>query len=162
MARMSAVLGSAHEAADGGFVSVGAIEPQFYAELLAGLGLASEELPAQYDRSQWPAMRERFKAIFKTRSRDEWTEVFESRDACVWPLLTNLEATRHPWLAEREVFVEREGIVQPSPAPRFSATPSAISKPPSVPGADTEEALVAWGVERSRIAALRADGALTG
>jgi alpha-methylacyl-CoA racemase len=151
-----------YEAADGGYVSVGAIEPQFYAELLDGLGLAGDELPQQFDRAQWPAMRERFKAIFKTRSRDEWTEIFEERDACVWPLLTNLEATTHPWLTEREVFVEREGIVQPSPAPRFSATPSEISKPPSIPGADTAEALAAWGVEPARIEALRAEGALSG
>ena len=108
-------------------------------------------------------MKERFKAIFKTRTRDEWTEVFESRDACVWPLLTNLRGDeRTPGWRSGRSSSSVEGIVQPSPAPRFSATPSAISKPPSIPGADTEEALVAWGVERSRIAALRADGALTG
>jgi alpha-methylacyl-CoA racemase len=149
-----------YETADGQYVSVGAIEPQFYALLLEGLGLADAELPHQLDRSQWPAMKERFKSIFRTKTRNEWGETFEHLDACVWPLLTTFEAPTHPYLTEREVFVEVEGVVQPAPAPRFSVTRSEISKPPSIPGADTAATLEAWGIGPARISELRADGAL--
>ena len=151
-----------YETADGKYMSVGAIEPQFYSVLIETLGLADEELPHQYDRPQWPAMKERFKAIFRNKTRDEWTARFSDLDACVWPLLTTWEAPSHPYLVEREVFVELEGMVQPAPAPRFSVTKSEISKPPSVPGADTDSALAAWGIDPDHIEALRGDGALFG
>ena len=151
-----------YETKDGKYMSVGAIEPQFYALLLEGLGLAGTDLPHQYARDQWPAMKEKLKAIFLTKTRDEWTEIFSPLDACVWPLLTTWEAPTHPYLTEREVFVEIEGMVQPAPAPRFSVTKSEISKPPSIPTADTTEGLTRWGIDPARIDALRADGALFG
>jgi alpha-methylacyl-CoA racemase len=149
-----------YETKDGGFMSVGAIEPQFYAELIELLGLSGETLAHQNDKRSWPAMKERFKEIFLTQTRGEWTSIFEGKDACVFPLLTTWEAPTHPYLVERGVFVEPEGVVQAAPVPRFSRTPAEISSPPSVPGADTVEALEAWGVERSRIDALLGDGAL--
>ena len=114
--------------------------------------LAGEELPSQHDRSQWPAMKERFKALFVTKTRDEWSEIFAGTDACVFPVLSTWEARTHPWLQERGTFVEVEGMLQAQPVPRFSRTPGAISKPPSVPGADTTTALSAWGVAEDRIA----------
>lgn len=108
--------------ADGRYVAVGAIEPQFYAQLLTGLGLRAEDLPAQRDRSGWPELRETFAAAFATRTRDEWAAVFDGTDACVTPVLTFAEATTHPHAAARDAFVELDGVVQPAPAPRFSRT----------------------------------------
>jgi alpha-methylacyl-CoA racemase len=110
--------------ADGRYVAVGALEPQFYAELLAGLGLADAGLPAQYDRSGWPVLRERFAAAFAAHDRDHWDAVFRDRDACVTPVLTWDEATREPHLVARDVFTERDGVVQPRPAPRFRPGPA--------------------------------------
>ncbi len=149
-----------YETADGKWFAVGAIEPQFYAELLEVLGLAGEELPAQHDRSQWPAMKERFAAIFKTATRDEWAERFAATDACGAPVLSPWEAPRHPHNAARGTFVEVDGVVQPGPAPRFSRTPGAVRRPPPVAGQDTDEALVAWGIEPARVADLRRQGAV--
>jgi alpha-methylacyl-CoA racemase len=149
-----------YETADGKFFAVGAIEPQFYAALLGVLGLDAADLPAQQDRTQWPAMKERFAAIFKTRTRDEWTEAFSGTDACGAPVLSPWEAHRHPHNAARGTFVEVGGVVQPGPAPRFSRTPSAVCRPPSVAGQDTDEALEAWGVDAERVKALRQAGAV--
>jgi alpha-methylacyl-CoA racemase len=149
-----------YETSDGRFMAVGAIEPQFYAELLDGLGLSGEVLPEQQDQSGWVAMKERFKAIFKTKTRDEWTVIFEDRDACTTPVLSPSEAHEHRQNRARETYVEVGGVFQPGPAPRFSGTPSKISKPPSEPGSDTQEALASWGVDAARIDALREAGAL--
>jgi alpha-methylacyl-CoA racemase len=149
-----------YETADGKFFAVGAIEPQFYAELLEVLGLDPAELPPQQDRTQWPAMKERFSAIFKTATRDEWTERFAGTDACGAPVLSPWEAHLHPHNAARQTFVEVEGVVQPAPAPRFSRTPSSISRPPPVAGQDTDEALAAWGLDEERVASLRKAGAI--
>ncbi|HUY63150.1 MAG TPA: CaiB/BaiF CoA-transferase family protein [Acidimicrobiales bacterium] len=146
--------------ADGKWFSVGAIEPQFYAELLRVLGLEGEDLPNQQDRGQWPAMKERFAGIFRTKTRDEWTELFAGTDACGAPVLSPWEAHTHPHNVARGTFVEVNGVVQPGPAPRFSRTPSMVERPPPVAGQDTDEGLSAWGVAEDRIAALRADGAL--
>ena len=149
-----------YETADGKWFAVGALEAHFYAELLAVLGLDPADLPAQQDREQWPAMKERFAAIFKTRTRDEWTEAFSGTDACGAPVLSPWEAHRHPHNESRGTFVEVAGVVQPGPAPRFSRTPSSISRPPPVAGQDTDDALAAWGVEPDRIKALREAGAV--
>jgi alpha-methylacyl-CoA racemase len=149
-----------YETKDGKWFAVGAIEPQFYAELLSVLGLEGADLPAQHDRSQWPAMKERFAAIFKTATRDEWTERFAGTDACGAPVLSPWEAHLHPHNAARGTFVEVDGVLQPGPVPRFSRTPARIRRPPPFPGQDTDEALAAWGVEPERIAALRAEGAV--
>jgi alpha-methylacyl-CoA racemase len=146
--------------ADGRYVAVGALEPQFYAALLAGLGLAGAELPAQLDPAGWPVLRERFTDIFARRTRDEWTAVFAGTDACVAPVLSPAEAAGHPHNATRGVFTEIGGVVQPGPAPRFGRTPAEQPAPPVRPGADTDEVLGGLGLSDSRIAKLRADGAV--
>jgi alpha-methylacyl-CoA racemase len=149
-----------YDTSDDKWFSVGAIEPQFYAELLKVLGLEGEELPLQNDRTQWPAMKERFAAIFRTRTRDEWTEAFTGKDACGAPVLSPWEAHTNAHNVYRQTFVEVEGVVQPGPVPRFSRTPAAVSKPPSVSGADAHEALRSWGIDEGRIASLRESGAV--
>ena len=149
-----------YECADGRYVSIGALEPQFYAELLDVLGLAGEELPAQMDIGAWPELKARVEAIFKTRTRDEWCEAMEGRDVCFAPVLTMREAPEHPHNASRGVFVEHDGQVQPAPAPRFDRTPAGIERGPSPPGAQTSECLAAWGIEPERIGELREDGVI--
>ncbi|HMK62505.1 MAG TPA: CaiB/BaiF CoA-transferase family protein [Acidimicrobiales bacterium] len=149
-----------YETADDKYFAVGAIEPQFYAELLRVLGLDGEELPAQQDRAQWPAMKERFAAVFKTATRDEWTERFAGSDACGAPVLSPWEAHLHPHNAARGTFVEVGGVVQPGPVPRFSRTPASVRCPPPVPGQDTDEALAAWGIDQERIKKLHEAGAV--
>ncbi len=151
-----------YETADGKWMAVGAIERQFYAELLVGLGLADDaSLPDQQSRADWPAMKERFASIFKTKSRDEWTAVFDGTDACVTPVLSPWEVHEHPHIAARQTYIEVDGAVQPAPAPRFSRTPAAVSMPPSPPGADTVWGLLEWGVAEESVATLRASGALS-
>ncbi len=112
--------------ADGRHVAVGALEPQFYAALLAGLGLDGEELPDQNDPSGWPSLRARFTEVFASRSRDEWAEVFAGTDACVTPVLAFGEVPAHPHLAARGTIIERDGVPQAAPAPRFSRTPATV------------------------------------
>ena len=147
-----------YETSDGRYVAVGAIESKFYENLLAGLGLDPADLPAQMDRDTWPAMRERFATVFATRTRDEWVAVFEGVDACVSPVLSPTEAPTHPYNAARQVF-STDGVIQPRPAPRFSATPTGLSRPPQRAGSGTREGLAAWGVDLARQAQLRAAGA---
>lgn len=110
-----------HRTADDGFVSVGALEPQFYAELLDGLGLDPAQLPDQHDRAGWPQLRRRLAEVFASRDRAHWEEVFADRDACVAPVLSPTEAIEHPHHRARETFVEVDGLTQP--APRLSRTP---------------------------------------
>ncbi|MGP0029636.1 MAG: CaiB/BaiF CoA transferase family protein [Acidimicrobiales bacterium] len=151
-----------YETADGKYFAVGGIEAKFYAELLEGLGLADDPtLPDQNDREQWPAMKARFAAVFRTKTRDEWSAVFEGTDACGAPVLSPWEAHLHPHNVARGTFVEVDGVVQPGPAPRFSRTPSAVSRPPSPPGADTVSGLLEWGIDEGTIAKLRESGALS-
>jgi alpha-methylacyl-CoA racemase len=149
-----------YETADGKYFAIGAIERQFYAELLRVLEIDPASLPDQNDRDQWPAMRERFEQIFRSKTRDEWSERFAGTDACGAPVLSPWEAHEHPHNRARQTFVEIEGNVQPAPAPRFSRTPSAVRRPPSFPGADTDEGLASWGVDEKRIAELREHGVL--
>ncbi|HEY3144471.1 MAG TPA: CaiB/BaiF CoA-transferase family protein [Acidimicrobiales bacterium] len=150
-----------YETSDGQYMSVGAIEPQFYAALLQGLGLEKEELPWQHDRAHWPALKERFAAIFKTKTRDEWTAIFDGADACVAPVLTIPEAVAHPHNVERGTFVEVAGVTQPAPAPRFDRTPGAITKPPPHAGQHTDDILREAGFDDDRIAKLREVGAVS-
>lgn len=147
-----------YETADGRHMAVGAIEPQFYAELLEGLGLV-DTAPDRSDPGSWAALREAIAARFRQRTQQEWTGVFEGTDACVSPVLPLTEASRHPHLAARHTYVDRGGVVQPAPAPRFSRTPAALGSPPSLPGQHSREALQAWGVED--VDQLVADGVVT-
>ena len=147
-----------YETKDLQYVAVGAIEAKFYDALLDGLGLDGEELPAQFDRDAWPGMKERFAALFREKSRDEWTGIFAGVDACVTPVLSSREATQHQYNTAREVF-STEGVVQPLPAPRFSKTPGALGQPPGKPGSGTRTGLASWGVDEMRQEALRAQGA---
>ncbi|MBC7630135.1 CoA transferase, partial [Aeromicrobium sp.] len=114
------------------------------------------ELPDRNDLRQWPALRERLAEVFATRTQAEWTEVFGESDACVAPVVPMHEAAHHPHNVARGTYVERDGLVQPAPAPRFSATPAELGAPPSVPGADTRSALTAWGI--SNVDQLISDG----
>ena len=128
-----------YRCADGGFVAVGALEEQFYAALLDGLGLSGDgTLPDRTDPRQWPALRERFTEAFAARSRDEWWRVFEGTDACVAPVLSLVEATADRHNRERGVFVEVDGTVQPNAAPRFSVTPGGVGRVPAVGEHDAE------------------------
>jgi alpha-methylacyl-CoA racemase len=147
-----------YETSDHKYVAVGAVEDKFYAELLEGLGLGNVELPAQMDRASWPAMKERFATVFASRTRDEWTSIFATVDACVSPVLSPREAAAHPFNTERDVFTTND-VIQPQPAPRFSKTPGMIQSPPRSPGAGTREGLLNWGIDEQRQASLRAAGA---
>ncbi len=150
-----------YETSDGGFMSVGAIEPQFYAQLLGGLCLADDAtMPDQGDQQAWSALKERFADVFRTRTRDEWTATFDGTDACVAPVLSMLEAHDHPHNVARETFTTVAGVVQPAPAPRFSRTVPVIQGPPSFPGQHTDEVLSDWGIPQERVVALRASGAI--
>jgi alpha-methylacyl-CoA racemase len=150
-----------YETKDGKYVTIGSIEPQFYAELLERTGLKDDDtLPHQHDRAQWPALKERFIELFKTKTRDEWCELMETSDVCFAPVLSMTEAPAHPHNQARGTFVERNGIVQPAPAPRFDRTPGEISRPPSHAGQHTDEVLADWGVDAATIAKLHETGAV--
>ena len=149
-----------YETADGKYVSLGSIEPQFYAELLRLSGLEGQDLPGQMDRTQWPAMKERVRKLFKTKTRAQWCEIMEGTDVCFAPVLNMGEAYEHPHNVERGTFVEVAGVKQPAPAPRFGRTPAAIQRPPAWPGEHTDEALAAWGFSAERIAKLRQEKAI--
>jgi alpha-methylacyl-CoA racemase len=144
-----------YETKDGKHVSVGSIEPQFYKELIERSGLAGEELPRQMDRAQWPAMKERMAAIFKTKTRDEWCRIMEGSDVCFAPVLSMGEAYQHPHNVARSTFVEIAGKLQPAPAPRFSRTAPDVPAPPPHPGQHTEAALRDWGFTSDELRTLR-------
>jgi alpha-methylacyl-CoA racemase len=149
-----------YETADGGHIAVGALEPQFYAELLSILELNPAEYP-QFDRDRWPEFKQRFAEVFKGKTRAEWAALLEHREACATPVLGLAEAPSHPHNVERNVFVEVDGVTQPAPAPRFSRTAPELQLPPRDPGADTDQALATWGIGADRIASLRASGAIS-
>ncbi|MBI1758378.1 MAG: CoA transferase [Actinobacteria bacterium] len=151
--------------ADGRFVAVGALEPQFYAALLDRLGLAEEELPGQHDPAGWPRLRARFAEVFAGRTRDEWAAVFADSDACVAPVLAPGEAADHPHTRARSGFVEVDGVMQPAPAPRFDRTPAGVPPPPHPltgpgPAADLAADLAEWGLTAEELGSLRAAGAV--
>jgi alpha-methylacyl-CoA racemase len=143
---------------DGQYLAVGALEPQFYAALLRGLGLADADLPAQLDRSGWPVLRQRFADAFASRTRAEWEEVFAGTDACVAPVLTMTEAAGHPHAVVRQAFVDVGGLTQPAPAPRFSRSAARMPAPPPQPGADTDAVLAGLGLRPDEVTGLRARG----
>ena len=136
------------ECSDGKYISLGSIEPQFYAELLRLTGLeGDEEFARQMDQSLWPKLKERLREVMKSKSRDEWCAVMEATDVCFAPVLTMSEAAAHPHNVERRTFVEVNGKTQPAPAPRFSRTTAEIGRPSAHPGQHTAEVLRDWGIE---------------
>lgn len=149
-----------YETSDGGFIGVGAIESQFYAELIRLLGLSDVELPAQMDRDAWPSMKARFATIFASKTRTEWETIFAGSDACVAPVLSPSEAQEHPHNVHRGTFTEVAGTVQPAPSPRFLGTPGSIRRPPPNPGQHGDEALDDWGLHAGEITKLRESGAI--
>ena len=154
-----------YETADGGHVSFGSIEPQFFLEMMRITGLADDAdgvgpVPDQNDRSTWPAMKERMAKLVKTKTRDEWCELLEGTDACFAPVLGPSEAPNHPHNRLRGTFVEVEGVVHPAPAPRFSRTVAEIGGPPTHPGQHTDEALRDWGFSGDEVSELRLAGAV--
>ena len=150
-----------YRTSDGHWMAVGALEPQFYQQLLMGLGLEGEELPPQLDRSQWPRLREVFAERFATKTRAEWTATFENTDACVAPVLNFVEAAKHPHNAVRRTFLEVDGVMQPAPAPRFSRTSPSTPKPPVEAGTDSREILTALGLTAHAIDTLQSDGVVS-
>jgi alpha-methylacyl-CoA racemase len=145
---------------DGYWMAVGAIEPQFYAALLAGLELDSASLADRDDPANWTALKEQFAAVFRTKTRAEWCAVFDGTDACVVPVLSPLEAPDHPHNRARRGFAVHGGVPQPMPAPRFSAHPLGEPDPPQHPGAATASVLAEWGFTDDDVRALQAAGVL--
>jgi len=150
-----------YECADGEYVSIGSIEPQFYAELLRLSGLDEVDLAPQMSRADWPANKEKVAEVIRRRTRAEWCEIMEGTDVCFAPVLSLSEAPTHPHLAARNTFVEVDGLTQPAPAPRFSATPSGEPAPPVHPGSSTVEILTELGLDPAEIESLRASGAVS-
>ena len=150
----SAPFYTTYPTSDGGHVAVGALEPQFYSALLDLLGLASGDLPGQYDRTGWARLRIAFAERFMTRTRDEWADLAEGTDSCVSPVLDLIEAPGHPHNVFRGTFVREGGLTQPGPAPRLSRTPGYAGPPPS-PGQDTDAVLGSLGYSPSEIGKLR-------
>lgn len=146
---------------DDRYIAVAAAEPQFYAALLAGLGLRSEDLPDQLDASKWPVLKERFAAVIGTRTRDEWSTIFAGTDACVSAVLTPLEAADDPHNVARGTFVEVGDVVQPGPAPRFLPGDRIVPTAPPLPGAHTREVLHQIGLTDPQIDSLVAEGVVT-
>ncbi len=142
--------------ADGKWLAVGAIEPQFHAEFMAGIGLAdADDLPDQMDRDRWPEMKQRVGGIIARRTLDEWLAVFDGTDACVTPVLTMGQTPSHPHARARSSFFEACGVTQPRPAPRFEGTPAEPARESQLPGADTAEVLAEIGYSAEEIVALR-------
>lgn len=149
-----------YETRDGKYVSIGSIETKFYAMLLEKLGLDPDSLPPQMERESWPTMKEKFKEIFLTKTRDEWCALMENTDICFAPVLSLAEAPDYAHNKERGSFVDVEGVMHPAPAPRFSATPSSIKSPTPPTGVHTDEVLADWGISAEKVAALKVSGAI--
>jgi alpha-methylacyl-CoA racemase len=138
-----------YETSDGKWVSIGSIEPQFYALLLAKAEITDPAFQNQFEKANWPALSVKLADIFKTKTRDAWCALMEGTDVCFAPVLDWSEAAAHPHNVARQTFIEHEGVTQPAPAPRFSATPGAIRSVSPKPGAHRDEILSEWGVVRS-------------
>lgn len=149
-----------YETADGQYISLGAVEPQFYAELRRLLGLDGPEWDGQLDREKWPSLKKQLSALIRTRTRADWDSMFAGTDVCYAPVLSLREAPAHPHNIARGSFVDVEGVVQPGPAPRFSRTPGAIQRPPTERGADTDEVLSIIGCGEADLDRLRTAGVI--
>jgi len=148
-----------YECADGKYVAIGAIEPQFYAELLSRADVSDPQFQHQHDTAQWPELKKKLAAILKTKTRDEWDELMAGSDACFAPVLTMVEAPQYSANSERSVYTEVEGLTHPSPAPRFMRTPSEITHGTRALGADTVSVLTDSGMDETSVEALLATGA---
>lgn len=146
---------------DDKYVSVAAVEPKFYQQLIAGMGLDAATLPDQHDKQSWPRVCQLFADVFVSKTRDEWCAVMDGREACFAPVLDVYEAIKHPHSAARNSYIEVDGVIQPGPAPRFSRTPSSVTRPSPVPGANTNEIMSAWGFSDAEIASLKSQGVIT-
>jgi alpha-methylacyl-CoA racemase len=149
-----------YETADGKWVSLGSIEPQFYALLLEKTGITDGEFAAQMDRDKWPSLKEKIARVMKTKTRDEWDKLMEGSDVCYAPVLSLAEAPNHPHNKARGTFVEIDGVVQPGPAPRFSRTKVEVQGPAPSCGQHNEEVLSRFGFGANEIAALKTSGAI--
>jgi alpha-methylacyl-CoA racemase len=150
-----------YECSDGRYISIGSIEPQFYAELMRLTGLeGDDQFARQMDATQWPELKVRIAELFKTKTCDEWCELMEMTDVCFAPVLTMSEAAQHPHNVERQTFIELGGTVQPAPAPRFSRTAAEVTQLPAHAGEHTREVLADWGVNAERIGQLLESGAV--
>ncbi|HYF17212.1 MAG TPA: CaiB/BaiF CoA-transferase family protein, partial [Ramlibacter sp.] len=147
-----------YQCRDGEWIALGASEPQFYANLLRALGLEGPDFHPQRDRTRWPDLKQRFADTIRRKTRAEWLAIMAGSDCCATPVLSLAEAPRHPHNVARSTFVEVDGVVQPGPVPRFSATPGAIRNAPVPIGADNVSGLVAWGLEESEVERLTRDG----
>lgn len=143
---------------DDRFLAVGAIEPNFFANLLAAIGADDIDIKDQHDRSKWPQMKRRLEELFATRTQQEWINLFVGKDVCVTPVLSMSEARNHDHFVQRRTFVESHGHVQPAPAPRFSRTPSSLSEPPPLLGEHSVNALNEWGFSEEEVQRLVTSG----
>jgi alpha-methylacyl-CoA racemase len=143
-----------YQCADGRWISIGSIEPQFYALLLEKTGITDPDFAGQMDRSAWPQLREKLAKVIAGKTQAEWCEIMDASDVCFAPVLDLDEAPRHPHNLARQTFVDVAGVIQPAPAPRFSATPGAIQGPPPVIGAHDREVLLDWGFTPEEVAAV--------
>jgi len=148
-----------YKCADGKWIALGSIEPQFYALLIEKAGLSDPHFQQQMNRAEWPALTDKLAAVIATKTRNEWSAIMEGTDTCFAPVLDFDEAPKHPHNVARETFVEIDGVVQPAPAPRFSRTPGAVQGGPPAIGGDTETALADWGFTTAEIDALKAAAA---
>jgi alpha-methylacyl-CoA racemase len=149
-----------YRCADGEWIAIGSIEPQFYALLLEKTGIDDPAFKGQMDRAQWPSLHDKLAAVIRTKTRDQWCDIMAGTDVCFGPVLSLDEAPRHAHNVARQTFVEIDGVVQPAPAPRFSATPGAVAGPPPAIGAHSRSALEAWGFSAAEIATLESEGGL--
>ncbi|MEE8581749.1 MAG: CaiB/BaiF CoA-transferase family protein [Myxococcota bacterium] len=144
-----------YETRDGKYISLGSIEPKFYAELVRLAGLEREDLPRQMERERWPEAKARLAEVFRSKTRDQWCAIMEGSDVCFAPVLDMGEAPKHPHNQQRGTFVEVAGVTQPAPTPRFSRTPPQIAGPPAVAGQHTDEVLRDFGFSAQEIEKLR-------
>ncbi len=150
-----------YECADGEYISIGSIEPQFYVLLKELAGLSEEDFGNQNDPSQWPRMKEQLTAVFKQKTQAQWCEIMEGSDVCFAPVLNFMDAPQHPANVARDTYIEVDGVTQPAPAPRFSRTPSEVAHGAHDTGQDTDDVLKAMGFGEEELAGLRQSGAIS-
>lgn len=151
----------AYECADGEYISIGSIEPQFYALLKEQAGLSEDEFGDQNNAEKWPEMKAKITEVFKQKTQAQWCEIMEGTDVCFAPVLSFMDAPQHPANVARNSYVEVDGVTQPAPAPRFSRTPSAVRNSGSAAGADTQAVLAEMGFAENELDELKASGAIS-